>query len=161
MQRAFFTEESVGSLGCKGIGCGDFFPILSCNRPKHKINPNPDKEPLVLADLKDDKPKYISCVAVDYWRKQWNESPYAVMALSPTEMERIDQQKGEVTKRLDPKDVSLADAMVISGAVMTLNPEQDEPLRDLQVHLGLTLRKGITLKKEGIGSKVGDLNVLS
>ena len=43
---------------------------------------------------------------------------------------------------LSPKDVSLADAMVTSAAVMAISPEQNEPYRDLQIMLGLILRKG-------------------
>ena len=154
LQRAFFTKTSVGSLGCNGIGCRDFFPVLSCTRPEH----NPNNEPPVMGDLEGIKPEYISCMAVDYWPKEEEESSYAVMALSPTEFERIDYQDGEpkVTEKLNPRNVSVADAMVTSAAVMTLSPEQEEPYRDLQVQLGLTLRKGFSTEEEGIASKVGD-----
>ena len=154
LQRAFFTKTSVGSLGCNGIGCREFFPILSCTRPEH----NPNNEPPVMGDLEGIKPEYISCMAVDYWPKEEEESSYAVMALSPTEFERIDHQDKEpkVTKQLNPRNVSVADAMVTSAAVMTLSPEQEKPYRDLQVQLGLTLRKGFSTEKEGIASKVGD-----
>ena len=111
-----------------------------------------------MSDLEGIKPEYISCMAVDYWPKEKEESSYAVMVLSPTEFERIDHQDGEpeVTEKLNPRNVSVADAMVTSAAVMTLSPEQEEPYRDLQVQLGLTLRKGFSTEEEGIASKVGD-----
>ena len=100
-----------------------------------------------MDDLKQVKPQYISNVAVDYWRKKpiLKEPSYAIMALSPTENERIDHQPGEpsVEDKLYPKYVNQTDAMVTSAAVMALSPEQEEPFRDLQMLLGLTLRKGI------------------
>ena len=67
------------------------------------------------------------------------------MTLSPIENERIDHQPGEpgVEDKLLPCNVNQADAMVTSAAVMALSPEQEEPFRDLQILLGLTLRKGI------------------
>jgi len=143
LQRAFFTKKSVGSLGCKGIGCRDFFPILSCCHHKH----DPAEDPLVMSDLEEVTPQYISNVAVDYWRKKpsLKEPSYSVMALSPTENERVDHQPGEpgVEDTLLPRNVNQADAMVTSAAVMAISPEQDEPFRDLQILLGLTLRKGI------------------
>lgn len=111
----------------------------------------------MMDDLTEVKPEYISCVAVDYWRKEGKELPYAVMALSPNKIERIDDQPGEsrVSEVLKPENVSVADAMVTSAAVMTLSPEQEEPYRDLQVQLGLTLRKGFSAEEGGIASKVG------
>ena len=153
LQQAFFTKESVGFLGCNGIRCRDFFPILSRYRPeKH----DPAKEPLVMDDLKQVKPQYISNVAVDYWRKKpiLKEPSYAIMALSPSENERIDHQPGEpgVEDKLCPKYVNQTDAMVTSAAVMALSPEQEEPFRDLQMLLGFTLRKGIRSNpKESFG----------
>ena len=72
------------------------------------------------------------------------EPSYAVMYLSPKENERIDHQPGETCDevKLTPCYVHQPDAMVTSAAVMALSPEQDEPFRDLQIMLGLTLRKG-------------------
>jgi len=99
-----------------------------------------------MADLKQVTPEYISNVAVDYWRKKSSprEPSYAVMALTPKENERIDHQPGEICDEvtLSPGYVHQADAMVTSAAVMALSPEQDEPFRDLQIMLGLTIRKG-------------------
>ena len=86
------------------------------------------------------------------------------MTLSPIENERIDHQPGEpgVEDKLLPCNVNQADAMVTSAAVMALSPEQEEPFRDLQILLGLTLRKGIRSNPhdsfgcvtKGIASKV-------
>ena len=44
--------------------------------------------------------------------------------------------------KLPPRSVDQADAMVTSAAVMALRPEQNEPFRDLQIMVGLILRKG-------------------
>lgn len=100
-----------------------------------------------MADLKKVTPEYISNVAVDYWCKNPSvrkEPSYAVMSLSPEKNERIDHQPGETRDevKLTPCYVHQPDAMVTSAAVMALSPEQDEPFRDLQIMLGLTLRKG-------------------
>ena len=99
-----------------------------------------------MADLEPLTPGYISNVAVDYWRKETSlKAPsYAVMSLSPEGNERIDHQPGETCDeiKLSPGCVHQTDAMVTSAAVMALSPEQDEPFRDLQIMLGLTIRKG-------------------
>lgn len=99
-----------------------------------------------MSDLEQVTPEYISNVAVDYWRKKSSlkEPSYAVMAMSPKENERIDHQPGETCDevKLSPSCVHQSDAMVTSAAVMALSPEQEEPFRDLQIMLGLTIRKG-------------------
>ena len=99
-----------------------------------------------MADLEALTPEYISNVAVDYWRKESSlKAPsYAVMSLSPKRIERIDHQPGKTCQeiKLSPDYVHQADAMVTSAAVMALSPEQAEPFRDLQIMLGLTIRKG-------------------
>ena len=161
LQKAFFTRQSVGSHGCRGISCKDFFPILSCFsccRTKH----NPDNYPLKMSDLKAVTPEYVSNVAVDYWRlnsSSRSAPPFAVMSMSPCENQRIDQPGHAVDLLLScdasqpidsqpehkvkfPRSVDQADAMVTSAAVMALSPEQNEPFRDLQIMLGLILRKG-------------------
>ena len=143
LQKAFFTEESVGSHGCRGISCKDFFPILSCFaccRTKH----DPMTHPLKMSDLRGVKPQYVSNVAVDYWRlnsSSQSTPPFAVVSLAPDTNQRIDGPPDH-TLKLKPENVDQADAMVTSAAVMALSPEQDEPFRDLQIMLGLTLRKG-------------------
>ena len=202
LQKAFFTEESVGSHGCRGISCKDFFPIFSCFpccRTKH----DPNIHPLKMSDLQNVMPQYVSNVAADYWRlnsSSQSAPPFAVMSMSPDEIQRIDQpghtvdlslspdanqsndQSGyavnlalspdedqlidqpghtgnlspspdstspiciicqpEHKLYLSPNNVSLVDAMVTSAAVMAISPEQNEPYRDLQIMLGLILRKG-------------------
>ncbi|XP_029203427.2 uncharacterized protein LOC114967551 isoform X2 [Acropora millepora] len=143
LQKAFFTPRSVGSHGCRGISCKDFFPILSCFaccRTKH----DPDANPLKMSDLRGVKPQYVSNVAVDYWRlnsSSRSTPPFAVVSLAPDTNQRIDGPPDH-TLKLKPENVDQADAMVTSAAVMALSPEQDEPFRDLQIMLGLTLRKG-------------------
>ena len=129
-------------MGCRGISIRDFFPVLSCCAHQH----DPSKDPLLMADLEPLTPEYISNVAVDYWRKESSlKAPsYAVMSLSPEGNERIDHQPGEVCDeiKLSPGCVHQTDAMVTSAAVMAFSPEQAEPFRDLQIMLGLTIRKG-------------------
>lgn len=140
LQKAFFTQRSVGSHGCGGISCRQFFPVISCCRTEH----DPAVHPLMMSDLKNVTPEYVSNVAVDYWRLNTSQSSapsYAVMSMSPVENQRIDNQPEE-TVRLPPERVRQADAMVTSAAVMALSPEQNDPFRDLQIMLGLTLRKG-------------------
>ena len=200
LQKAFFTRQSVGSHGCQGISCKDFFPIFSCFpccRTKH----DPNIHPLKMSDLQDVTPQYVSNVAVDYWSlnsSSQSASPFAVMSMSPHENQRIDQPghtvdlslSPDANQRIDqsghtvnlalspdedqlidqpghtgnlspspgstspidcqpehklylsPNNVSQVDAMVTSTAVMAIGPEQNEPFRDLQIMLGLILRKG-------------------
>ena len=155
--------------------------------------------PLKMSDLQYVTPQYVSNVAVDYWRlnsSSQSAPPFAVMSMSPHEIQRIDQhghtmnlalspnanqpidqsrhtvnlslssdenqlidqlrhtanvslspdsnspidcQPGRVY--LSPNNVSQVDAMVTSAAVMAISPEQNEPFRDLQIMLGLVLRK--------------------
>ena len=115
-----------------------------------------------MSDLRDVKPQYVSNVAVDYWRlnsSSRSTPPFAVMSMSPYENQRIDQPghtvdlslSSDTSQRIDsqperkvklPKSVDQADAMVTSAAIMALSPEQNEPFRDLQIMLGLILRKG-------------------
>ena len=98
----------------------------------------------IASELDEVTPQYISNVAVDYWRKKQSlkEPSYSVMALSPTENERIDHQLGEpgVKDTLLPSNMNQADAMVTSSTVIALSPEQEDPFRDLSI---LLLRKGI------------------
>jgi len=142
LQKAFFDPQSVGSHGCLGISCKDFFPILSyfaCCRTKR----DPDTYPLKMSDLRGVNPQYVSNVAVDYWRlnSSSRSTPFAVVSLAPDTNQRIDGPP-EHTLNIDPGNVDHVDAMVTSAAVMALSPEQNEPFRDLQIMLGLILRKG-------------------
>ena len=145
-----------------------------------------------MSDLHNVTPKYVSNVAVDYWRlnsSSQSAPPFAVMSMSPDEIQRIDKPghtvdlslSPDANQRIDqsghtvnlspdedqlidqpertdstsptdcqpehklylsPNNVSLVDAMVTSAAVMAISPEQNEPYRDLQIMLGLILRKG-------------------
>ena len=128
-------------MGCGGISIRDFFPVLSCCTHRHDAS----TDPLLMADLEPLTPEYISNVAVDYWCKESSlKAPsYAVMSLSPKRIERIDHEPGKSNEiKLSPGCVHQTDAMVTSAAVMALSPEQEEPFRDLQIMLGLTIRKG-------------------
>lgn len=148
LQKAFFTQKSVGSHGCRGISCKDFFPFLSCF-PCCRIEHDPASYPLKMSDLEAVTPEYVSNVAVDYWRlnsSSRSAPSFAVMSLSPDANQRIDCQPGHTVK-LPGRSVDQADAMVTSAAVMALSPEQNEPFRDLQIMLGLILRKGFKTKQ--------------
>ena len=96
-----------------------------------------------MSDLRGVNPQYVSNVAVDYWRlnSSSRSTPFAVVSLAPDTNQRIDGPP-EHTLNLDPGNVDHVDAMVTSAAVMALSPEQNEPFRDLQIILGLSLRKG-------------------
>ena len=150
LQKAFFTPQSVGSQGCRGISCKDFFPIFSCF-PCCRTEHDPKTHPLKMSDLKDITPEYISNAAMDYWSlnsSSQSAPPFAVLSMSPRKIQRIDQPPEQTL--LDPKNVDQVDAMVTSAAVMAISPEQNEPFRDLQIMLGLVLRKGFkpTLNQE-------------
>ncbi|XP_044176894.1 uncharacterized protein LOC114949050 [Acropora millepora] len=187
LQKALFTRQSVGSHGCGGISCKDFFPIFSCF-PCCRTTHDPNTNPLKMSDLQDVTPLYVSNVAADYWRlnsPSQSAPPFAVMSISPHEIQRIDanqriDQSGHTVNlaispdedqlidqpghtgnlssspdstspidcqpehklHLSPNNVSQVDAMVTSAAVIAISPEQNEPYRDLQIMLGLILRKG-------------------
>lgn len=179
LQKAFFTRQSVGSHGCRGISCKDFFPIFS-RFPLCHTEHDPNTHPLKMSDLQDVTPQYVSNLAVDNWRlnsSSQSAPPFAVMSMSPHEIQRIDQPTGHTVNLslspdanqrsdqpghtvnlasdsnspivcqpgqvyLSPNNISQADAMVTSAAVMAISPEQNEPYRDLQIILGLILRKG-------------------
>ena len=64
-----------------------------------------------------------------------------MVSLAPDTNQRIDGPP-EHTLNIEPGNVDQVDAMVTSAAVMALSPEQNEPFRDLQIMLGLSLRKG-------------------
>ena len=98
-----------------------------------------------MADLREMKPQYISNVAVDYWRKTHDKPPYGLISISPQQVERIDQQPGEsdFQGKLDPGNFKVADAMTISASVKSASMEDDELFRDLQILLGLAIRKSV------------------
>ena len=124
----------------------DTYPLMH-DPDTYPLMHDPDTYPLKMSDLQDVSPHYVSNVAVDYWRlnsSSQSAPPFAVMSMSPRENQRIDQPPGH-TVNFSPNDVSLVDAMVTSAAVMAISPEQNEPFRDLQIMLGLTLRKEFKL----------------
>ena len=117
LQKVFFTPQSVGCYGCRGISCKEFFLVLPCF-PYFRIKHDPDTYPLNMLDLEIVSPEYVSNVAVDYWRlnsSSLSTPPFAVMSSSPDASRRIDCQPKHAVK-LPPRSVDQVDAMVTSAA---------------------------------------------
>ena len=86
LQKAFFTPQSVGSHGCRGISCKEFFPVLSsfpCCCIKHDL----DTYPLKITDLKTVIPEYVNNVAIDSWPRheillpsRWSHCHHAALS---------------------------------------------------------------------------------
>ena len=147
LQKAFYTEESIGACGCAGIGWYDYFPGSHFCMPselEHQRIPNDQMGPLCLADLEDIKPQYISNIVVNEWRREAQDQlAYDLMTMSPTEIERIDcpPQCEEFSGKLKPMDIKLSDAMATSAAAvspyMGAYEQSTEPFKHLQTILGL------------------------
>ena len=141
LQRAFFYGRDEGFFGCQGITCDDFFPVVGRLCP-HKGDPD-SHEQLTMHDIRDTKPEYISNMTVDYWKGAPDKPPFELMAISPHEVARIDHQPGACGGQdtLSPRHVKVADAMTIAASVVTNKETLDDPFRDLQILLGLAIRK--------------------
>lgn len=140
-QYAFFTEESVGPVGCGGITCSDLFPVLStlcdCSNCCNK------KRALTLADIADMKPQYISNIVAAYWRQSPKTLPDTMIGLCSDKIEIITEDPGsdKLKSSLSPRHVKLADAMSTGAMVMKPTAELEEkyePFNELQLILGLT-----------------------
>ncbi|KAK3744878.1 hypothetical protein QZH41_013761, partial [Actinostola sp. cb2023] len=141
LQFSFFTKESVGPIGCGGITCSDFFPVLSticdCSNCCNK------KKALTMADIADMKPHYISNIVADYWRRDAKMLPETMIGLCSKKIEIITEDPGsdKLSSSLSPRHIKLADAM--STAAMITKPPHNlddkfEPFRELQLILGLS-----------------------
>ncbi|XP_015769741.1 PREDICTED: uncharacterized protein LOC107348229 [Acropora digitifera] len=147
LQRAFYTRESVGKWGCRGIGFEDIF-LTMCQCPSHKEHEqlgNDESGPLTLGDLEPKmKPQYISNVVVNEWSLDEDEKhTYELLLMSPKVIERLDRRESQVQfkHRLEPKDVKLSAAMATSAAAVARNmgayENSTEAFKQLQVVLGM------------------------
>ena len=148
LQKAFYTAASVGSAGCKGIGCDDIFLVNTCSgQSRHVPLADEDVGPLSLGHLEGIKPQYISNVVVNEWRlmKADVEPKYELLTLSPSEIERLDRhgQEDQFEHRLSPQDVDLSAAMATSAAAVAQHmgsyEKSAESFKQLQTVLGLNM----------------------
>ena len=147
LQKAFYTEASVGSTGCKGIGCEDIFLVTCKSAAKHEPLSDNEFGPLSLRDLEGIKPQYLSNIVVNEWLldKSENEAKYELLIMSPTGIERLDRQEDQeqFENKLDPGDVDLSAAMATSAAAVARNmgayDKSMQSLKHLQTVLGLGL----------------------
>ncbi|KAL9973451.1 hypothetical protein ACROYT_G019915 [Oculina patagonica] len=145
LQKAFYSPESTGVTGCSGITCQDLFPSCTCCKPaEESIN-----RPLTLDDLVGLSPEYICNITVHEWRVKPSprESPFELLTMSPSGIERIDNELGELQfkDRLHPSDIKLSEAMATSAAAVSYHMGQYEstfePLQSIQIMLGLGMGK--------------------
>ena len=147
LQRAFYTPESVGTWGCRGIRFQDIF-LTMCKGTSHKEHEqlgNDESGSLNLGDLGPGmKPQYISNMVVNEWSLDKDgKRNYDLLVMSPTVIERLDYREGQVQfeGRLEPKDVKLSAAMATSAAAVARNmgayESSTEAFKQLQVVLGL------------------------
>ncbi|XP_078369692.1 uncharacterized protein LOC144653543 [Oculina patagonica] len=147
LQKAFYSDASVGSTGCVGIGCEDIFLMTCRSAAKHEPLSDNESGPLSLRDLEGIKPQYLSNIVVNEWivNKPDDHKKYELLIMSPTEVERLDRPEGteQFENKLDPVDVDLSAAMATSAAAVARNmgayDESVEGLKQLQTVLGLGL----------------------
>ena len=143
LQKAFYTEASVGSTGCLGIGIEDIFLVTCKSDTKHQQLKDTESGPLSLGDLEGLKPQYLSNIVVNEWyaNKSENDVNYELLVMSPTGIERLDQGKEHFEHKLDPADVDLSAAMATSAAAVARNmgsyEKSTEGFKQLQTVLGL------------------------
>ena len=148
LQKSFYTEQSVGACGWGGLAWYDYFPGSHLCLPKKtdkRLRPYDYDGPLRLADMQGMKPQYISNIVVNQWRDD-HEDPtrYDLLAMSPTEIERItsqSQEVGEFSGKVAPEDVKLSYAMTASAAALSRHAgafdESMEPFKNVLTMLGL------------------------
>ena len=146
LQKAFYTEASVGPTGCRGIELKDLFlKFPSTKQRKHSSLLENEQRPLSLRDLERIKPQYLSNIVVNEWQIGESEDGlrYELLVMSPTEIERLDRRPGEeqFENKLDPQDIKLSDAMATSAAAvdhhMGAYDQSTESIKHLQIVLGL------------------------
>ena len=145
LQSAFYTDASVGTTGCKGIGIEDIFLLTCRSASDHEALSDNEFGPLNLRDLEGIKPQYISNIVVNEWRlnDEENEAKYELLIMSPTEIERLDRREGQeqFENKLDPGDVDLSAAMATSAAAVARSmgsyDQSEVGYKQLQTVLGL------------------------
>ena len=155
---AFYTDASVGSTGCKGIGCEDIF-LITCRSPTEHVElADNESGPLSLRDLEEIKPQYLSNIVVNEWSlsEPENKAKYELLIMSPTEIERLDrpEDKEQFEHKLDPCDVDLSAAMATSAAAVARSMGQydqsTESFKQLQTVLGLGMGSSMVSDVEAL-----------
>ncbi|KAL9973415.1 hypothetical protein ACROYT_G019873 [Oculina patagonica] len=159
LQKAFYTDASIGATGCSGIGFDDIFLRWTCvsqvKRPPLAEN---EPGPLSLGDLQGVKPLYLSNIVVNEWRVAETDAElkYGLLVMSPTEIERLDRrpQEQQFEDRLDPHDIDLSAAMAISAAAVARHMgaygQSVESFKQLQIVLGLSMGAPMVSDVEGL-----------
>ena len=159
LQKAFYTDASIGATGCSGIGFEDIFLRWTCvsqvKRPPLAEN---EPGPLSLGDLQGVKPQYLSNIVVNEWRVAESDSKlnYGLLIMSPTEIERLDRQPQEeqFQHKLEPRDIDLSAAMATSAAAvahhMGAYEQSTESFKQLQTVLGLGMGAPMVSDVEGL-----------
>ena len=140
LQKAFYSEEGAGTLGCGGITTADCFMTIP---DYNKLSLDPDG-PLTLADLAGMKPEYICNTVVNSWQRNPGDDPYELFTISPVRIERLDCDPGmDELDSLSPRDIRLSEAMATSAAVVSRHmgayEGQMEAVQDLQNVLGIAM----------------------
>lgn len=148
LQKAFYTDLSIGPTGCSGIGLEDICLRWTCvsqvKRPPLAAN---DPGPLSLGDLQRVTPQYLSNVVVNEWRvaESDDQLEYELLVMSPTGIERLDRRPEEhqFQNKLDPQDIDLSAAMATSAAAVAQHmgayQQSVESFKQLQIVLGLAM----------------------
>ncbi|XP_078369708.1 uncharacterized protein LOC144653552 [Oculina patagonica] len=159
LQKAFYTDASIGATGCSGIGFDDIFLRWTCvsqvKRPPLAEN---EPGPLSLGDLRGVKPLYLSNIVVNEWRVAETDAgwKYGLLVMSPTEIERLDRrpQEQQFEDGLDPHDIDLSAAMAISAAAVARHMgaygQSVESFKQLQIVLGLSTEAPMVSDVEGL-----------
>ncbi|XP_022798353.1 uncharacterized protein LOC111336511 [Stylophora pistillata] len=144
LQKAFFSPQSTGCLGCSGISFHDIIPFCSCaDTPEWE---RLDKGFVTMGDLADMKPEYICNTVVNNWQKEAGgvgSKSFELLILSPTGIERLDEnpEDNSFAGKIQPRDLPLSDVMATSAAVLALYmgvfDVRAETVRNLQMVLGV------------------------
>ncbi|PFX19864.1 hypothetical protein AWC38_SpisGene15695 [Stylophora pistillata] len=161
LHKAFYSKESLGTKGWRGILHNIFCPLWTCLKKKQKQEPCPidqrgvfdtpanDVEPahkrsLNLADLRGMEPEYISNMTVHCWKEDaTSDKDGDLLTMSPTTIERLDRDPSTVDPfkdKLSPRDIELSDAMATSAAAISSYEDNLKVLR-LSTLLGLEMEQ--------------------
>ncbi|KAJ7392056.1 hypothetical protein OS493_015002 [Desmophyllum pertusum] len=153
LQKAFFSPESTGCLGCAGISVNDIIPFCSCADATEWERL--DKGFVTLGDLVGMKPEYLCNTVVNNWQKDpngssSNDAAFELLTLSPTGIERLDENPDEFSSfagKIQPRDLKLSDVMATSAAALALYmgvyDVKAERVRNLQMVLGVHSGKSL------------------
>ena len=158
LQKAFYTETSVVSTRCSGIGIKYIFLRWTRATPTAHA-PLADNEQgfLSLCNLEEVKPQYLSNTVMNEWcvSDSDTELNYELLIMSPTEIERLDRRLGQeqFENKLDSREIPLSAAMTTSAAAiaphMGAYEKSAERFKQLQIVLGLGMGASMVSDVEG------------